>query len=369
MKQTLRSLTGDAGLTANSCDKTSYVRRTSQSRRFAAVALTLALLTPLSAAAVQDEQNKPEQTNAGDAKPAPQRTAVQILDAAIDAAGSHTSIQADLREDVVMGTRRFRATGRYVQGTNNQLRLNIEIHPIEEVATRAKKPEDKATGEGKDSAKAKGQSAAGKAPTESGSDEPANKKSGVLHVCDGQVLWTQWTIEGKSNVERRDVKEILKAFSGPTNIDTNQLLADLGLGGVPGLLVSMKKRMVFKGVRNETIDGKEFVVIQGRWTDEQLSRFIPGNEQPDPLLPDFLPEYVRLYFEADTLFPRRVLYLKRHPNPEQKLARPMITLDFSNVVINGDVDNSLFSFNATATKNQTDITDNLIKALRQQTGR
>lgn len=281
------------------------------------------------AAATQDEAAK--------------TSADQVMSDALKGLANYSSIKADLHEAVTMGTRRFTATGSYLQGPNNQLRLSLEIQPIEETAAPTN----------------------GKSPTAKKTDEPKGKKNGVVQVSDGRILWTEWILAGKSRVERRDIQEITKALEGSDRWTPQQLVSDMGLGGVPALLTSMKKRMVFNGVREEQIDGKPFVVVQGRWSDAQIQLFRPGNTESDPILDPFLPEYVRIFFEKKTLFPRRIMFLKRHPNPEQRTARPMVTLDLTNVVLNGETDSEQFRFTG-STKDQTDITEQLIDALKQQ---
>ncbi len=279
------------------------------------------------------------------ANPAPtqdeaaKKTAAQVLDDAIASLTKYSSIQADLHETVSMGTRRFTAKGSYVQGPNNQLRLNLEINPVEEVAAPAEGEKKAAPGDTK------------------------KKSNSVLQVSDGRMLWTQWTLDGKSRVERRDIQEITKALAGSKRWTPQQLLSDMGLGGVPALLTSMKKRMVFKGVRTEEIDGKPFVVIQGRWNQTQLRVFNADPAESDPILESFLPEYVRIFFEKESLFPCRIMFLKRHPNPKTRTARPLVTLDLTNRVLNGDIDPEQFRFDGNA-QEQTDITEQLIQALK-----
>lgn len=271
-----------------------------------------------------------------------------MLDDAIEAVAKHSSIQADLRETVLMETSEFSASGTYAQASGNRIRMELQIHPIRAVATRR---------------------------IEGGSDVVApkaqprtknRKRNAVLHVSNGRILWTQWTMNGKPSVQRRDLGEITKALSGKGTWTADQLIADMGVGGVPALLQSLKSRMVFDGVKDEEIDGKPFVVIQGTWNDEQIARFMaPQQPRPDPVLKPHLPEYVRLYFEKKTMFPRRILYLKRHRNPERRIARPMVTLDFTRVVLNGEVNEDEFRFTGRA-KDQVDVTDNIIKAMKEQ---
>ncbi|MFK7820882.1 MAG: hypothetical protein AB8G99_19365 [Planctomycetaceae bacterium] len=275
--------------------------------------------------------------------PVKSEAATKVVADAIEGLEKYSSIKADLRESVVMGTRRFVATGKYTQGSDNQLRLTLEIQPIEETASVSTDGKKKATRKKKTA---------------------ASEPSSVTQVSDGRMLWTEWKTNDTARVERRDLQEIAKAVEGDQRWQSpEQLMADLGLGGVPALLTSLQKRMVFQGVRDQEVDGKPFVVVQGRWSEEQLKRF--NAQDPDPILPPHVPEYVRVFFEKKTMFPRRIMFLKRHPVPQQRLARPMVTLDLTNVELNGPVDPDLFRF-AGDSKNQNDTTEDFIKALKQQ---
>ena len=281
-----------------------------------------------------------------------QSAAAKVLDEAIETLSKYSSIQAKIRETVQMRSREFVASGTYVQASGNQLRMELKIEPLREVAVRAKRDKD------------------GKLIPEDVKDpkkDTRKQKDSILQVSDGRMLWTQWNINGKPRVERRDLVEITKALEGKIkNWSTDQLIGEMGVGGVPALLRSLKSRMIFDGMRDEEVEGKQFVVIQGAWNAEQVARFMaPQPPQQDAILRPHLPEYVRLYFEKKTMFPRRILYLKRHPNKEQRVARPMVTLDFTKVVLNGEIDAGQFSFGGN-TKNQIDTTASILKQLKDQ---
>jgi hypothetical protein len=270
--------------------------------------------------------------------------ATKVVEEAIAKLASYSSIQTDLRESVVMGTRRFVATGKYTQGSDNQLRLTLEIQPIENTASVVTEDKKKAVRPKK--------------------KDSIQKPASVTQISDGRMLWTEWKTDDVARVERRDLQEIAKAVEGDERWKSpEQLMADLGLGGVPALLTSLQKRMVFQGVRDQEVDGKPFVVVQGRWNEDQLKRF--NAKDPDPILPPHMPEYVRVFFEKPTMFPRRIMFLKRHPVAQQRLARPMVTLDLTNVKLNGVVDPDLFRFSGDS-KDQNDTTEEFINALKQQ---
>jgi hypothetical protein len=68
-----------------------------------------------------------------------------------------------------------------------------------------------------------------------------------------------------------------------------------------------------------------------------------------------------LYFDRDTLFPRRILYLKRHP--VRDFSRPMLTLDFVNVLLDAPVDELAFHFEPPEGIVPNDITELYLKQL------
>lgn len=325
---------------------------------FRATALISGLIA---AAAIAQDEKKPGQENqaelqataGGETKAStpeqPAKTAKQIVAEAVDRASRYSSIQADMTQAITMGSRTYSAKSSYVQGPDYQLRIEMEIFPIRSIRRST-------------AAKSKGGEKAGR------SDEP-EAVSTVLHICDGRVLWTQQTGQnGKSQTRRQDVREILKALKDDSRFTPDKLTADLGLGGVPALLTSMQNRMIFTGVRRDEIDGKAFLVVQGQWKPEQLAIMMRGKEvDDDPVLPPFLPEYARVYFEEETLFPRRIIYLKRHKETQRKVARPMVTLDFRNVKLNGQVDADQFRFTGSDSKSQQDVTAQVIQMLKAQT--
>lgn len=247
------------------------------------------------------------------------------------------SIQADITETVVIGNRKFTAHGSYLQGTAMRLRLEYHI-------------------------------------------QVGGEEGSLLEVSDGQVLWTRHTIgadqtkqpeedeatqagspadetgeagqqteaadepQSKSHdnvrITRRDIAKIRKAAAENQNVPERVLTVELGLGGLPALLASLEESIQFNTVQEERIDSQVFTVVEGGWTLESLQKF--NSQDPNARLPDHVPERVRLYFDGDTLFPRRIQYLKR--DAVRSFFRPMLTLDFVNVLLDGPIDEMAFQF-------------------------
>ncbi len=210
------------------------------------------------------------------------------------------TIQARLIERVSIGGRKFRAEGTYAQAPELKLRLELEV----------------TVGSGK-----------------------AAHQSSLLEVCDGTILWTRHIIgtDSKPRITRRDVRQILGATSkNPQAV----LTAELGLGGLPALLASLERSMVFRTQQDKEINGKTFVMIEGSWNDAYLERFRSISKVQ--ALPDHVPDLVRIYFEPGLLFPRRFLFLKQLRNQETFVE--MMELDLVDIVLNGHIEESQFDF-------------------------
>ena len=226
------------------------------------------------------------------------------------------SIKTSLRETVALGERRFRAEGSYLQGSNLKLRLDFKV-------------------------------------------QVGSTEGSLLEVCDGGVLWTRHRSGETSSITRRDVRQILRAANG--KIASNVLVAEMGLGGLPALLASLDDAMLFTGYREEDIDGRAFTMIEGSWQPEFLEQLKSGNKENR--LPQHVPDVVRIWFDRETLFPRRIMYL-RSPEGRHR-SRPMITLDFLDVVLNAPVDDDEFYFVPPDGVVPRDVTNEYLQRLSQ----
>lgn len=253
-------------------------------------------------AAATDTETEPEESDS---------EALETFSQARDTLMGYRSVQATIREKVAIGDREFKATGSYVQGTDLKLRLEYEV----------------TLGRGAGAV-----------------------RGSLLQVCDGQLLWTRYLLEdggskesGESQAEphitRRDVRRILDAAAKSGNIPENILLAELGLGGLPSLLASLESSLVFNE-QEETADGK-YLVVSGTWK-QQLRERLPANSDDNERLPPHIPDAVRVYFDRENLFPRRILYLKRPVGRDY--LRPMVSVDFVEVTLNAPVSGELFQY-------------------------
>ena len=221
------------------------------------------------------------------------------LESARDRLISYRSVQSQMIETVDLGLRRFRMEGSYLQGTDLKLRLEYDL-------------------------------------------QIGNTEAHLVEVCDGQILWTHQKIGTEERVTRRNVRQILTAASSAGKTPQNLLTAELGLGGLPGLLAGIQKSVQLEKQWEQDVNEQTFVVIEGGWKKSFRSKFLgPDADQEQPL-PTFVPDQVRIYFEQESLFPRRILYLKRS---EDGTRRPMVTLDF--VEVRWDVELAEDAFNYT----------------------
>jgi hypothetical protein len=239
--------------------------------------------------------------------------ATQILERARERLIKYESIRAELVETVALGGHQFRMKGTYLQGMNLRLRLDCQV-------------------------------------------QVGSTTGKLTEVCDGQILWTWQQIGEKQRVTRRNVRQIERAASSTGMTTQNLLLAELGFGGLPALVASLQKSLKFDRVAEQDVDGLRLVVMDGVWKPEVREQLAGGPTAP---LPSHIPDRVRLYLQKDKLFPRRILYLKQGSKPNR--FRPLVSLDFVNVVWDGPLDETAFQFTPPENVRREDITQEYIR--------
>lgn len=232
------------------------------------------------------------------------------LESARDRLISYRSVQAEMIETVDLGVRRFRMKGSYLQGTDLKLRLEYEL-------------------------------------------QVGSTEARLVEVCDGQILWTHQTIGADERVTRRNVRQILTAASSAGKTPQNLLTAELGLGGLPGLLAGIQKSVQLEKQWEQDVNQQTFVVIEGGWKKSFRSKFLGPDADSEQPLPAFVPDQVRIYFEQESLFPRRILYLKKS---DEGTRRPMVTLDFVDVRWNVDLAEDAFDYTPPEKVARQDVT-------------
>lgn len=214
------------------------------------------------------------------------------------------SVQATLRETVSMGPRRFRGEGTYVAGPYPKLRLELSL-------------------------------------------DVGGTQGALLEVCDGTILWTVQQIAPPTSatpevqVARTVISDVTEALESTMDVPETFLIAGLGVGGLPALLASLERSMTFEAMRELEEEGRKFTVIQGRWSDAYMQQLTGGQE--DAQLPPYMPDHVRIYFDDQTQFPTRILYLRRS-EPGARTFIPLLSLEFSDVVLDGPINDDLFQY-------------------------
>jgi hypothetical protein len=231
----------------------------------------------------------------------------------------YQSIKAKLVETVALSSRRFTVNGNYLQGSGADLKLRLEFQV-----------------------------------------KLGDTEGSILEVCDGQVLWTRHHVGEEVRISRRDVKQILKAAADNGYTD-NLVTVDLGFGGLPGLFASIEQSMQFDQFKEDTADGQKLIVIEGGWRANMLKGW-QGNNPKAPL-PDYVPSRIRIYFDSESLFPRRILYLGR--NAEQRL-RPMVSLDFTEVETDVAIPAAKFKFVPPDGVFPDDLTPKFLEQIKQR---
>ncbi len=178
---------------------------------------------------------------------------------------------------------------------------------------------------------------------------PSGATGSLTEVCDGERLWSLTELPGSKRVTRRDIRQILAAVETSRMRPERAAAVDLALGGLPALLTSLQRMMDFDAMKEETVDQRPVVILQGKWNAEWLGKLTGKKGE----LPAHLPEALRVYFAADTQFPERLLYLKMQPNKKYK---PLLDLQFRNVVLDGPVDDREFEFTPPENVEPEDVT-------------
>lgn len=234
---------------------------------------------------------------------------------------NYQSIRAKVQESVSIGDRQFQLKGSYVQGDGLKLRLEYEV-------------------------------------------TLGGTQGKLVEVCDGQLLWAHQTVGKEQRVTRRNVRQILEAASSAERTTETLLHAELGLGGLPGMMASLQKSVQFEKQWEQDYDGQVFIVIDGTWKTELRSKFVGPNANAEQPLPSFVPDRIRVYFDKVSMFPRRILYLKKQE--PSKSMRPMVSIDFLEVVTNEPVDESAFSFKVPENVDRQDVTDEYLRLFQKK---
>lgn len=328
---------------------------------FAALLASVVLLPAFPAFAAVGGQQAGQEAVATDAAP-PDSSAAKppalkqskelandVLSKVTDTLKSAQSVSCNIQQTILMSGQKMLAAGRYVQGTGNRMRLEYRIFPVEALNSN-------------DASLLK--------PDSEEEAEIADKKiSGALtQISDGSVLWSKWQNGPDTQVTRRNIREILDAVKDIKNTTAADSLRSLGVGGLQTLISQLQVGMEFGQVMEQTIAGNTVYVLTGRWSQKTRKDIfqVPEGDLDTPL-PAYIPDYVRVYIDQNAALPRRIEYLKRHPNPEVKQAQPLAILDFRNIRLNETLNETMFDISKEQSDDsveEKDLTRDVIDAIK-----
>jgi hypothetical protein len=244
----------------------------------------------------------------------------------------------------MIGGMKILANGRYTEATGNRVHLQFRMYPM----ATAKAEDIKAT-------------ALDAPPAEL---KPEDNQGELQQISDGTVVFTSWKNGETQRVTRRNLRDIQTAAASATGFESGSVAMDLGVGGLRSLISRLQTSMVFAPVRKVTAGDRTLLEVTGRWSDRVRRELfgLPENTFVDAR--PWVPEYCRVYVDQETMLLRRIQYLKHSPNPADKLARPLLTLDLRNLKLNGPVDDALFRFTPPENVPVEDQTDAVIQAIR-----
>jgi hypothetical protein len=205
--------------------------------------------------------------------------------------------------------------------------------------------------------------------------ELADLEGKFLEVSDGQVLHIRRQIGEikpsptspavpEVDLSRRDLQKIVREATPTLGQPEVELAAELGIGGLPAVLASLERSLAFDAVRNDVIEGKEYVVVQGHWKTQRRDQLLMGLGPAAGQIAGFLPDLVRVYFARETLFPEKFVYLKA-TSPEGKAFRPYVTVEFKNVVLDQPIPDQQFVYVAPPGVEEKDETAMFLDGIRQ----
>lgn len=206
-------------------------------------------------------------------------------------------------------------------------------------------------------------------------------RGSFLEVCDGQVLHTRREIgEAKASIastqtpdvelSRRDIQKIRREALGIKEVAQGDNLADalrvaeIGIGGLPAVLASLERSLNFVSVRPDTTDGQDDLVVHGVWNQAKKEQLFAGMGSAARQVAGYMPDAVDIFLVRDTLFPRKIVYLKKL-NGESDELQSLVTVEFRNIVLDQPVPDRLFVYVAPPGMEEKDDTAAFIEAMRQ----
>lgn len=296
--------------------------------RFLATLVTIGLIPLLSLAQIPGQvpdpgvgPTVPPIKTTADAKPAePPTEAELLLDAAIVKVRDLENVEAELSQNVSMLGQNFQVAGSYVKGPGYKIRMELNLKNL------------------------------------------GDADGTLLQVCDGKVLWDYQRIAQSQNYRRLAIDKVIDRIKGPEFSPEirDQIIASFGFTGPDALLAGLRKAVVFDQKEEDTLDGRKVWILRGFWKD-RAALVSPGQPTPTGALPPYIPSVIALTIGQEDGWPYKLEMkgrLRVGPSlggaAEKKAAAPAtrpdqvssLTLTYSNVKLNAQLDPSRFAFTA-----------------------
>ena len=268
------------------------------------------------------------------------------LEAAVKKLAALKSVSSDILQLVDMLDQRFEIKGRYLRGGNHRIYLRLAVTGLVD-----------AEGE-------------------------------MLQVCDGQTLWDYQQILESKSFRKTEVGEIFEKLKSPDLDDKfrDLVIAQLGFSGPEELLKGLRRSVKFDQKSSETLDGKDVWVLRGEWKsrDGLLS---PNNQPiaPTAALPAYVPSLVIVWVDKASGWPHKVRLVGKKPtivqdtrktgadgqrigakSSIQEVKPTVMVLTYSNLLLNPDLKQDDFAFQAPPGARVEDSTQQILSGLDQQ---
>lgn len=242
---------------------------------------------------------------------------------------SYASVSAEIHETIRNGNQRFQAKGRYLQGIQMQLRMELVVQ--------------------------------------------AGESTGHLtQVCDGQLLWTETKfspipereVDDMSRyhrVTRRNVQKILLEAMKVGDKGQAFVAAELGFGGLPALMAAFERAFEFQLLKKEKVGNDDCFVIEGRWNGSLQEKWKFLQKKRKTVTEKSIPDTVRIYVHPRLLVPRRIEY--RKSGEDRKAPETLLAINYENIAINVPIDGNAFRYTPPDDVFSTDTTHKYIKKL------
>lgn len=273
--------------------------------------------------------------------------AADLLRQARTRLAEYASVKADLKETVFIGDRRTSSDGTYVSGAFPRFRVEYQVRVGGTAGILTEACDGNVVHSKREIRKidALNESAPG------ADGEGERKVSFVL----GKVPLSE------PQYSRCDVQEVAKALASEGR-PVNEVLADAGIGGLAAILASLDRSMVFTAVRESKTKAGTYTVLEGVWDPTRLETLTAAFGSGGAALKQLVPERAAVYLDPQTLFPVRIVYLRRVG--EGQAVRPILALEFVNVRFNEAVDESSFAFTLPSEIEEKDETSEFIASVK-----